>query len=81
MSYEIGLCALSGGKVMCNRCQPARSIVLPPIILSKVIYGRLFLRGTVAEATCRVRAHIQPNINQQTMLLLETLLRIFGVSF
>lgn len=45
---------------MLRRCRTPRSIVFPPIILSKLIYDRLFGRWTVGEAwcACTARAHV-----------------------
>lgn len=52
--------ALGGRQVMLRRCRTPRSIVFPPIILSKLIYDRLFGRWTVGEAwcACTARAHV-----------------------
>lgn len=57
---ESGLFALGGRQVMLRRCRTPRSIVFPPIILSKLIYDRLFGRWTVGEAwcACTARAHV-----------------------
>lgn len=52
MARESGLFAMAGGQIMRRRCCRATSIVFPPIILSKLIYDRLFGRWTVDEAWC-----------------------------
>lgn len=51
MARESGLFALGRGQVMRRRCLTATAIVFPPIILSKLIYDRLFGRWTVGEAS------------------------------
>lgn len=52
VARESGLFAMAGGQIMRRRCCRATSIVFPPIILSKLIYDRLFGRWTVGEAWC-----------------------------
>lgn len=49
---ESELSVVGRGSVMRCRCSTATSIVFPPIILSKLIYDRLFGRWTVGEAWC-----------------------------
>lgn len=51
MARESILFAVGGGQVMRRRCLTATTIVFPPIILSKLIYDRLFGRWTVGEAS------------------------------
>lgn len=57
---ESGLCAMRAGCVIGRRCGTPRSIVFPPIILSKLIYDRLFVvdsaRACACARLCAVRA-------------------------
>lgn len=52
MARESVLCAMRAEFYIGLRRFTARSIVFPPIILSKLIYDRLFGRWTVGEASC-----------------------------
>lgn len=56
VAHESGLFAMAGGQIMRRRCCRATSIVFPPIILSKLIYDRLFGRRTLGAGAVCVRA-------------------------
>lgn len=49
---ESGLCAMRRGCVIGRRCRTSRSIVFPPIILSKLIYDRLFVVDSARACAC-----------------------------
>lgn len=66
---ESGLFALGRGQVMRRRCLTATAIVFPPIILSKLIYDRLFGRWTVGEASWCACAQVCGAVRASTAIV------------
>lgn len=69
MARESGLFALGRGQVMRRRCLTATAIVFPPIILSKLIYDRLFGRWTVGEASWCACAQVCGAVRASTAIV------------